>query len=68
MAIEQNKLNFRSASAVALASGWARWEGAILHNMLMMRGAAYPKGLQHNGLLCNIAWGVVVRWVSALVF
>ena len=45
-----------------------RWRGAILHNELMMQGVAYPKGLQHNGLLCNIALGVVERGVSALVF
>jgi len=51
-----------------LASGWARWRAAILHNELIVQGEAYPLGLHYNGLLCNIALGVVERGVSALVF
>jgi len=54
--------------AVALATGWERWSGAILHNELIVQGEAYPLGLHYNGSLCNIAWGVVFARILALVF
>jgi hypothetical protein len=54
--------------AVALATGWARWRGAILHNELIVQGEANPKGLNYNGLLCNLALGVVFARILALVF
>ena len=51
--------------------GRAHWEGAILHNELIVKGVAYPEGLHYNGLLCNIAWGwfwAFERWVAAYCF
>lgn len=52
--------------AVALATGWERWSGAILHNELIVQGEAYPLGLHYNGSLCNIALGVVFASFLAL--
>ncbi|SNB07139.1 hypothetical protein JIP1600_1470004 [Flavobacterium psychrophilum] len=51
-----------------MASGWARWRAAILHNELIVQGVAYPSGLHYNGSLCNIALGVVFASFLALVF
>ncbi len=59
--------NFRSAVAVAVAFlGWWGWRGAILHNKLMVREMRCSQGLTHNGMLCNLALGVVRRWVWLL--
>ncbi len=54
--------------AVALAVGGSVGEGLFYIMALWFQGVAYPLGLNYNSPLCNIAWGVVVRWVSALVF
>ncbi len=54
--------------AVALASGWERWSGAILHNGVIVQGEAYPSGLHYNCSLCNLALGVVFTSFLALVF
>ena len=41
---------------------------AILHNELIVSSHSVFDGLNYNGLLCNIAWGVVFASFLALVF
>lgn len=49
-------IKVRSALAEASAVGWRVGSAAILHNELIVKGEANPKGLHYNCLLCNIAW------------